>query len=116
MTIPEIASQLRIVLGVCVGADKDVSSAERSYFAAVQNDASDEQVISFWLSISHLEDHRVPMFVVKQWGLKASSNLEIRRKDTVYGYLLPRSARPFLLPRSRLESRQVAPAVDDHMT
>jgi hypothetical protein len=59
MTIPEIASQLRIVLGVCVGADKDVSSAERSYFAAVQNDASD--------------DHRVPMFVVKQWGLKASN-------------------------------------------
>jgi hypothetical protein len=39
----------------------------------VQNDASDEQVISFWLSVSYLEDHRVPMFVVKQWGLKASN-------------------------------------------
>jgi hypothetical protein len=67
MTIPEIASQLRIVLGVCVGADKDVSSAERSYFAAVQNDASDEEVIPFWLSVSYLEDHQVPMFVARQW-------------------------------------------------
>jgi hypothetical protein len=43
------------------------------YFAAVQNDASDKQVISFWLSESYLEDHRVPMFVVKQWELKASN-------------------------------------------
>ena len=44
MTIPEIASQLRVALGVCVGADEEVSSAERSYFAAVQNDASDEEI------------------------------------------------------------------------
>jgi hypothetical protein len=73
MTIPEIASQLRVALGVCVGADEDVSSAERSYFAAVQNDASDEEVISFWLSVSYLEDHQVPMFVAKQWGQRASN-------------------------------------------
>jgi hypothetical protein len=73
MTIPEIASQLRIALGLCVGADKDVSSSERSYFVAVQNDASDEQVISFWLSVSYLEDHQVPIFVVKRWGQKASN-------------------------------------------
>jgi hypothetical protein len=57
MTIHEIASQLRVDLGVCVGADADVSSAERSYFAAVQNNASDEQVIPFWLSVSYLEHH-----------------------------------------------------------
>jgi hypothetical protein len=68
MTIPEIASQLRISLGVCVVAHKDVSSAQWSHFAAVQNDASDEQVVSFWLSVSYLEDHRVPMFVVKQFS------------------------------------------------
>jgi hypothetical protein len=73
MTIPEIASQLRVALGVCVNADKGVSSAERSYFAAVQNDASDEEVISFWLSVSYLEDRRVPMFVAKQWGQRASN-------------------------------------------
>jgi hypothetical protein len=73
MTIPEIAAQLRVALGVCVGADEDVSSAERSYFAAVQYDASDEEVISFWLSVSYLGDHKVPMFVVKQWGQKASN-------------------------------------------
>jgi hypothetical protein len=36
-----------VALGVCVGADEDVSSAERSYFAAVQNDAPDQEVISF---------------------------------------------------------------------
>jgi hypothetical protein len=49
MTIPEIAAQLRVALGICVGADKDVSPAERSYFTAMQNDSSDEDVISFWL-------------------------------------------------------------------
>jgi hypothetical protein len=70
MTISEIASQLRVALVVCVGADGTVSSAERSYFAAVQNDASDE---SFWLSVSYLEDHQVPMFVAKQWAKQASN-------------------------------------------
>jgi hypothetical protein len=73
MTIPEIAAQLRVALGICVSADKDVSSAERSYFAAAQNVASDEEVISFWLSVSYLEDHRVPMFVVKQCARRASN-------------------------------------------
>jgi hypothetical protein len=52
MTIPEIASQLRIVLGVCVNADTEVSPAQRIYFAAAQNDSSDEEIISFWLSVS----------------------------------------------------------------
>jgi hypothetical protein len=76
MTIPEIASQLRVALGVCVGADKDVSSAERSYFAAVQNDSSDEEVISFWLSVSYLEEHRVPLFVAKMWAKRAANLIE----------------------------------------
>jgi hypothetical protein len=34
---------------------------------------SDEQVISFWLSISYLEDRQVPMFVVRQWAAKATN-------------------------------------------
>jgi hypothetical protein len=73
MTIPEIAAQLRVALGVCVSADKDVSPAERSYFTAMQNDSSDEEVISFWLSVSYLENHRVPMFIVKQWARRATN-------------------------------------------
>jgi hypothetical protein len=52
MTNPEIAAQLRVALGICVSADKDVSPAERSYLTAMQNDSSDEDVISFWLSVS----------------------------------------------------------------
>jgi hypothetical protein len=54
MTIPEIAVQLREALGNCVDSAKDVSPAERSYFTAAQNDSSDEEVISFWLSVSYL--------------------------------------------------------------
>jgi hypothetical protein len=71
MTIPEIAAQLRVALGNCVNAAKDVSPAERSYFTAAQNDSSDEQVIAFWLSVSYLEERQVPMFVAKQWAKRA---------------------------------------------
>jgi hypothetical protein len=39
MTIAEIAAQLPVMLGNCVNADKDVSPAERSHFAAAQNDS-----------------------------------------------------------------------------
>jgi hypothetical protein len=73
MTIAEIAAQLRVALGNCVNADNGVSPEERSYFAAVQNDASDEDVISFWLSVSYLEEHQVPIFVAKQWAKRASN-------------------------------------------
>jgi len=45
-------STLRVALGNCVNAGKDVSPAERSHFAAAQNDSSDEEVVSFWLSVS----------------------------------------------------------------
>jgi hypothetical protein len=48
MTIPEIAAQLRVALGNCVNASKEVSPAERDHFTAAQNDSSDEEVISFW--------------------------------------------------------------------
>jgi hypothetical protein len=57
MTVPEIASQLRIVLGFCVNPDTEVSPAQRIHFAAAQNDCSDEQIISFWLSVSNLDEH-----------------------------------------------------------
>ena len=76
MTIPEIASQLRMVLGVCVNADTEVSPAQRIYFAAAQNDCSDEEIISFWLSVSSLEEHQVPMFVAKYWAKHASNFVE----------------------------------------
>ena len=45
MTIPEIAAQLRMVLGVCAKADANVSPAERIYFAAAQNDCSHDEII-----------------------------------------------------------------------
>jgi hypothetical protein len=73
MTIPEIAAQLRVVLGICVGADKDVSPVERNYFTAIQNDSSDEEVIAFWLSVSSLEQHQLPMFIVEEWAKRATS-------------------------------------------
>ena len=75
MTIPEIAAQLRMVLGVCAKADANVSPAERIYFAAAQNDCSDEEIISFWLTVSSLEEHQVPMFVAKHWAKRASNIL-----------------------------------------
>jgi hypothetical protein len=65
MTIPEIAAQLRMVLGVCAKSDANVSPSERIYFAAAQNDRSDQEIISFWLSVSSIEEHQVPMFTAK---------------------------------------------------
>jgi hypothetical protein len=76
MTISEIASQLRMVLGVCVKTDAKVSPAQRIYFAAAQADCSDEEIVSFWLSASSLEDHQVPMFVAKHWATRASNLIE----------------------------------------
>ena len=77
MTIPEIAAQVRVALGICVSADKDVSPAERSHFTAMQNNSSDEDVISFWLSVSYLDNHRVPMFIVTQWAQRATNISEL---------------------------------------
>jgi hypothetical protein len=73
MTVPEIAAVMRSALGQCVNADKGVSPTGRRYFTAVQNDAPDEEVIAFWLSVSYLEEHHVPMFVAKQWAEKATN-------------------------------------------
>jgi hypothetical protein len=73
MTIPEIAVLLRLALGNCVNVDKGVSLTDRNYFTSVQNDASDEEVIAFWLSVSYLEEHHVPMFVAQQWAEKATN-------------------------------------------
>jgi hypothetical protein len=56
-----------------VNADKGVSPRDRKYFIAVQNDASDEEVITFWLSVFYLAEHHVPMFVAKQWAEKANN-------------------------------------------
>jgi hypothetical protein len=73
MTVPEIAAVMRSALGQCVNADKGVSPTDRRYFTAAQNDAPDEEVIAFWLSVSYLEEHHVPMFVAKQLAEKATN-------------------------------------------
>jgi hypothetical protein len=73
MTITEIAAGIRKVLVNYVNLDKSVSLASRNFFIIGQRDYSDEQIISFWLSISDIEDHRVPMFVVRQWAKKATN-------------------------------------------
>jgi hypothetical protein len=72
MTIPETAARVRVALCYCVNADEGVSSTERRYFHAVQLNSTDEEVISFWLSVSYLDKHHVPMFVAKQWAKQAN--------------------------------------------
>ena len=59
-----------------IQSDTEVSPAQRIYFAAAQNDCSDEEIISFWLSVSSLEGHQVPMFVAKHWAKHASNFIE----------------------------------------
>jgi hypothetical protein len=76
MTISKIASQLRMVLGVCVEADTKVSPAQRIYFAAAQSECSDEEIISIWLSASSLKENQVPLFVAKHWVKHASNFIE----------------------------------------
>jgi hypothetical protein len=49
MTIPYNCTTA-VTLGICLSAGKDVSLAELRYFTAMQNDSSDEDWISFWLS------------------------------------------------------------------
>jgi hypothetical protein len=73
MTITEIAAGIRKVLVNYVNLDKSVSLASRNSFIIGQRDYSDEQIISFWLSVSDIDDHRVPMFVVRQWAKKATN-------------------------------------------
>jgi hypothetical protein len=73
MTLTEIAADLRSAIVDCVSRDESVSIAYRISFMIEQPEFSDEQIISFWLSISHLEDRQVPMFIIKQWAKKASS-------------------------------------------
>jgi hypothetical protein len=58
---------------LAVNEAKDVSPAERDHFTAAQNDSSDEEVITFWLSVSYLEKRQVPMFVAKQWAKRATN-------------------------------------------
>jgi hypothetical protein len=82
MTIPEIAAQVRVALGICVSADKDVSPAERSHFTGMQNNSSDEDVISFWLSVSYLDNHRVPMFIVTQRATNISEWMALLEWNT----------------------------------
>lgn len=72
MTIPEIAAQLRAAFGKSVATDKGVSLPDRNLFAAAQNACSDEEIILMWLSVSSVQEHQVPMFVVEQWARRAN--------------------------------------------
>jgi hypothetical protein len=59
MTIPEIVAQLRTELIECVNSDKAMSVEERSFFTTVQN-ALDEEIIAFWLSLYTLRVFSLP--------------------------------------------------------
>jgi hypothetical protein len=76
MTINEIATDLRVALVNCINRDKSVSLADRYYFVIGQRDFSDEEIISFWLSVSCLENNRMPMFVVEKWAERSSNIYE----------------------------------------
>ena len=73
MTIAEIAGELRVTLGKFVAADQEVSRPDRILFAAAQNACSDEEIISMWLSVSSVQEHQVPMFLVEHWARRASN-------------------------------------------
>jgi hypothetical protein len=62
-----------VVYRLCVCTNKDGSTEKRIYFTSQQNDSSDEEVIAFWLSVSCLDEHQVPMFVVEKWAKHASN-------------------------------------------
>ena len=70
MTISEIAAQLRMALSDSVDADNSISVEERVFFIALQN-ASDEEIVALWLSLSHLQGRHVSMIVAKQWAKEA---------------------------------------------
>jgi hypothetical protein len=57
-------------LGLALKPMQTFHRQEGIYFAPAQNDCSDEEIISFWLTVSTLEKHEVPMFVT---GLYLSS-------------------------------------------
>ena len=73
MTMTEIATGLRIALVNCINRDKSLSLADRYYFVIGQRDFSDEEIISFWLSVSCLEERQMPMFVVEKWAERSSN-------------------------------------------
>src|SRR6476659_9698638 len=71
MTVADIAEQLRVVLGDSVAADSSMSVHERTFFTALQN-ASDEEMVALWLSLSHLKDRHVSMAVAELWAKEAN--------------------------------------------
>jgi hypothetical protein len=76
MTITEVAKDLRVALVNCINRDKSVSLADRYYFVIGQRDFSDEEIISFWLSVSGLKDNQMPMSVVEKWAERSSNIYE----------------------------------------
>ena len=63
---PETAGQMRVALNNCVSADKDVRLQNEVISPQCRETLLDEEVISFWLSVSQLEQHQVPTFVAVQ--------------------------------------------------
>ena len=69
---PETAGQMRVALNNCVSADKDVRLQNEVISPQYRATLLDEEVISFWLSVSNLEQHQVPTFVAVQWAKRAN--------------------------------------------
>jgi hypothetical protein len=70
MTVAEIAEELRVVLRNSVAIDTSISVHERTFFSALQN-APDEEMVTLWLSLSHLKDRHVSMAVAELWAKEA---------------------------------------------
>jgi hypothetical protein len=73
VTIAEIAEDLRAALMNCIKRDGDVTLLDRCSLTIVEHDFSDEEIVSLWLSVSCLCDHRVPVFVAKHWAEKVTN-------------------------------------------
>jgi hypothetical protein len=63
---------MRVALNNCVSADKDVRLQNEVISPQCRETLLDEEVISFWLSVSNLEQHQLPTFVAVQWAKRAN--------------------------------------------
>lgn len=73
VTIAEIAGDLRGALMDCINRNGAVTLVDRCYLAIIEQDFSDEEIVSLWLSVSRLDDHRIPMFVARHWAGKVTN-------------------------------------------
>jgi hypothetical protein len=50
---------------------------EHHYFTAVQNDASDGEVIAFWLSVSYFDEYHVPILSPSKWAARLELTIHL---------------------------------------